>query len=76
MIYTEKPKKKVNPKTPLLGGFFHVWVLWVGFFGLGFFVPTLEVYQILWRRISSCEEGKVIQGLLGRISRGKKGKGK
>ena len=35
-----------------------------------------EVYQILWGRISSCGEGKRIQGLLGRISRVKKGKGK
>ena len=29
-------------------------------------------YQIHWGRISSCEEGKVIQGLLGRISREKR----
>ena len=38
--------------------------------------PPGEVYQLLSGRISSCEEGKEIQGLFGRISRGKKGKGK
>ena len=34
------------------------------------------IYQILWGKISSCEEGQGIYGLLGRISRGIKGKGK
>ena len=34
-----------------------------------------EVHQIFGGRISSCEEGKGIQGILGRIPRGKKGRG-
>ena len=32
-----------------------------------------DVYQVCWGRISSCEEGKGISWLLGRIKRGKKG---
>ena len=33
-------------------------------------------YQVFWRRISSCDEGKEISRLSGRIYRGKKGPGK
>ena len=38
--------------------------------------PAQQVYQTIWGRISSFEEGKGIIGLLGRISRRIKGKGK